>query len=82
MDVSLSVDGDAFVFREQFGPRTLIAGTVSILINCAGIALPQKLFGDTTDAEYEQIFRTNVLGTMRLTRTSSGTACPICAHSI
>lgn len=46
-------------------------GTVSILINCAGIALPQKLFGDTTDAEYEQIFRTNVLGTMRLTRLLS-----------
>jgi 3-oxoacyl-[acyl-carrier protein] reductase len=46
-------------------------GAVSVLINCAGIALPQALFSDSTDAEYERIFSTNVLGTMRLTRLLS-----------
>lgn len=43
-------------------------GTVSVLINCAGIASPQKLFSDTTDAEYDLIFDTNVRGMMTLTR--------------
>ena len=43
-------------------------GTVSVLVNCAGIALPQMLFSDTTDADYTQVFTTNVLGTLRLTR--------------
>ena len=43
-------------------------GTVSVLVNCAGVALPQKLFTDTTDAEYDLIFDTNVRAVMRLTR--------------
>lgn len=43
-------------------------GKVSVLVNCAGVALPQKLFSDTTDAEYDYVFDTNVRGTLRLTR--------------
>ena len=43
-------------------------GTVSVLVNCAGAALPQKLFTDATDDEYELIFDTNVRSVMRLTR--------------
>ena len=43
-------------------------GIVSVLVNCAGAALPQKLFSDTSDEEYQKIFNINVLGTMRLTR--------------
>ncbi len=43
-------------------------GTVSVLVNCAGVALPQKLFSDTTDDEYERIFETNVHGMMRITK--------------
>ncbi len=43
-------------------------GTVSVLVNCAGIALEQKLFTDTTDAEYASVFETNVHGTMRVTK--------------
>jgi 3-oxoacyl-[acyl-carrier protein] reductase len=43
-------------------------GHVSVLVNCAGTALPQKLFSDTSDDEYHRIFDTNVLGAMRLTR--------------
>ena len=43
-------------------------GLVSVLVNCAGAALPQKLFSDTSDEEYHRIFDINVFGTMRLTR--------------
>lgn len=43
-------------------------GSVSVLVNCAGAALPQKLFSDTSDQEYHQIFDSNVLSAMRLTR--------------
>ena len=43
-------------------------GKVSVLVNCAGVALQQKLFSDTTDAEYDYVFDTNVRGTLRLTR--------------
>lgn len=43
-------------------------GTISVLVNCAGIAMPQMLFSDTSDADYTNVFTTNVLGTIRLTR--------------
>lgn len=43
-------------------------GTVSVLINCAGVALTQKLLTDTTDEEYYHLFDTNVLGSIRLSR--------------
>lgn len=43
-------------------------GTVAVLVNCAGVALPQKLFTDTKDEEYERVFDTNVRGTMLMTR--------------
>ena len=43
-------------------------GTVTVLVNCAGVAVPQKLFTDTTDEEYDLIFNTNVRAAMRLTR--------------
>ena len=43
-------------------------GTVSVLVNCAGIALPQKIFTETTNEEYDLVFDTNVRGMMLLTR--------------
>ena len=43
-------------------------GKVSVLVNCAGIALKQTLFSDTTDADYDLIMETNVHAPMRLTR--------------
>lgn len=43
-------------------------GKVSVLVNCAGTALPQMLFSDTTEADYERIFETNVHGMMRVTK--------------
>lgn len=46
-------------------------GPISVLVNCAGVALPQKLFSESTDREYDLIFDTNVRGLMRLTRLLS-----------
>ena len=43
-------------------------GTVSALVNCAGVALPQMLFSDTTDDDYARVFDTNVKGTMLVTK--------------
>lgn len=39
-------------------------GHVSILINNAGVALPQKLLSDCTMAEYDSVFDVNVRGTI------------------
>lgn len=43
-------------------------GTVSVLVNCAGVALPQMLFSDTMDDDYARVFDTNVKGTMLVTK--------------
>ena len=43
-------------------------GEVSTLVNCAGVAVEQKLLTETTDEEYERIFETNVHGMIRITR--------------
>lgn len=43
-------------------------GTVSVLVNCAGVALPQTLFSDTSDEDYDRVFDLNVRGTMRVTK--------------
>ena len=43
-------------------------GLVSVLINCAGIALPQTIFSDTTDVDTERVFNVNVFAPMRLVR--------------
>ena len=43
-------------------------GTVSVLVNCAGKALQQMIYADTTDEDADNIFRINVLAPMRLTR--------------
>jgi 3-oxoacyl-[acyl-carrier protein] reductase len=43
-------------------------GTVSVLVNCAGKALAQKLLTDTTEDDYDLIFDTNVRSAVRLTR--------------
>ena len=43
-------------------------GSVALLVNCAGVALPQKLFTDTSDKEIEAVFAVNVTAMMRVTR--------------
>lgn len=47
-------------------------GKVSLLVNCAGTALPQMLFSDTTDEDIETVFRVNVTALMRVTRLLLG----------
>ena len=39
-----------------------ILGDPEILVNNAGIALPQKLFTDVTDAEWDRLFDVDVKG--------------------
>ena len=43
-------------------------GKISVLVNCAGTALPQTLLTDTTDADYDTVFETNVNGVIRATK--------------
>ena len=43
-------------------------GKVSLLVNCAGIAMKQTLFSDTDDTDMEKVFQTNVFALMRITR--------------
>ena len=43
-------------------------GSISVLINNAGIAYPQMLFSDTTDNQMIHLFQTNVYSQIRLTR--------------
>lgn len=59
---------DADSVRAMIGEIHARLGTVGTLVNCAGAALPQAPFCDTTDEEYGRIFNLNVCGTMRLTR--------------
>lgn len=46
-------------------------GSISVLINCAGIALPEKLLSDTTEEELLRVTETNVYGMIRVTKSFS-----------
>ena len=43
-------------------------GYVDLLVNCAGIALPQKTLQDVAETEMDRIYSVNVKGAMLLTR--------------
>lgn len=43
-------------------------GKISLLVNCAGIAIKQTLFSDTDDIDIERVFQMNVFALMRITR--------------
>ncbi len=43
-------------------------GKPSVLVNCAGVALPQMLYSETTEADYDFVFDGNVKSTMLLTK--------------
>ena len=45
-------------------------GAVDILINNAGVALPQKLLTDCTEADWARVFDANVRGTFLVTRAA------------
>lgn len=42
-------------------------GHVDLLVNCAGVALPQKVLTDVTEAEMDRVYGINVKGAMLLT---------------
>ncbi len=43
-------------------------GKVSLLVNCAGVALPQGVFTDTTADDYTYVFDSNVKSAMQASR--------------
>ena len=45
-------------------------GRVDLLANCAGVALPQKVLTDVTEAEMDRVYAINVRGAMLLTRAA------------
>lgn len=45
-------------------------GRIDLLVNCAGVALPQKVLTDVTEAEMDRVYAVNVKGAMLLTRAA------------
>ena len=43
-------------------------GRIDLLVNCAGIALPQKVLLDVTEEEMDRVYTVNVKGAMLLTQ--------------
>ena len=43
-------------------------GHVDLLVNCAGVALPQKILTDVTEVEMDRVYSVNVKGAMLLTQ--------------
>lgn len=52
---SLSVDSAFNNFRKKFGK-------ITVLVNCAGIALKQKVISDVTEDEFDRLYSVNVKG--------------------
>ena len=45
-------------------------GHIDLLVNCAGVALPQKVLLDVSEAEIDRIYAVNVKGAMFLTKAA------------
>ena len=45
-------------------------GHIDLLVNCAGVALPQKVLTDVNEAEMDRVYAVNVKGAMLLTRAA------------
>lgn len=45
-------------------------GHIDLLVNCAGIALPQKVLNDVSVSEMDRVYAVNVKGAMLLTRAA------------
>ena len=43
-------------------------GRVDLLVNCAGVALPQKVLGEVSEVEMDRLYSVNVKGAMLLTK--------------
>ena len=64
-DISQSRD-----VSELFRAIEVHLGRVDLLVNCAGVALPQKVLNDVTEAEMDRVYAVNVRGAMLLTRAA------------
>ena len=70
---ALCVQADITNAKEIAGMFRLIGerlGTVEILVNNAGAALPQRLFTDCTESDYDRMFDVNVRGMTLCTRAA------------
>lgn len=45
-------------------------GRIDLMVNCAGVALPQKVLGDVTEGEMDRVYAINVKGAMLLTQAA------------
>ena len=45
-------------------------GHIDLLVNCAGVALPQMLLSDVSEEEMDRVYAVNVKGTMLLTKAA------------
>ncbi len=50
------------------GESVKLFGGIDVLVNNAGVALPQKLLVDTTEAEWDRLFDVNVKGAFNCTK--------------
>lgn len=53
---------------DKFFTNLLATEKIDVLINNAGIALPQQMFIDSNYSEWQDVFATNVLGTFSVTK--------------
>ena len=61
---------DHVAMVRAFGVAEKAFGTVTILVNNAGTAAPMMKFWELTPEQYEDVVRTNILGTMNGTRVA------------
>lgn len=45
-------------------------GRVDLVVNCAGVALPQKVLNDVSEAEMDRVYAVNVKGAMLVTQAA------------
>jgi len=45
-------------------------GSIDLMVNCAGVALPQKLLSDVREEEMDRVYSVNVKGAMLLTKAA------------
>jgi len=70
----VAVKADVSDFRQvesMIKEAEKLFGSVDVLVNNAGVALPQKLLADTTEAEWNRLFDVNVKGAFNCTKAAT-----------
>jgi 3-hydroxy acid dehydrogenase/malonic semialdehyde reductase len=72
LDVSHTVSVETFMAwaKQKLGTRNAEHGALHVLVNNAGGALGLDPVADGKDADWEEMFQTNVLGLLRVTRAA------------